>query len=111
MKKFIFLLFLILPTIVLGQVPIRFSEINTSNPEEKHFKELVSIKLLEADLKPSDFYVTKISDSFESIKLQLEHKDDFSQKYKNYRGNPSGKSQVCEYSKIEKELVSCLYFQ
>ena len=111
MKKIILLLFLILPNIVFGQGAIRFSEIRTSSEDEKHFKELITIELLEAGFKPSNFYVTKISDSYSSIKLQLKHKEDFSQKYKNDVGNTSGKPQVCEYSKKQKELISCLHFQ
>ena len=111
MKKIIFLFFLILPNAAFGQGVIRFSEISTSSEDEKHFKELVTIELLEAGFKPSNFYVTKISGSYSSIKLQLKHKEDFSQKYRNYVGNPSGKSQICEYSKKQKELISCLYFQ
>ena len=111
MKKFIFLFSLTLAWAAYGQGSMRFSEIRASNQDEKHFKNLITVELLQADLKPAEFYVTKISDSADRIKLQLTYKSDFSQKYKKYRSGASGKSQICEYNKKESELVSCVYFR
>lgn len=111
MNKFILLVLMSLSTNVFSQGTIRFSELATSSLEEKHFKELIITELLKDDLEPSEFYVTRIIDTAEIIKLELEHKDDRSSKNQNNIGNLSGKSQVCEYSKKHKELKSCLYFQ
>lgn len=94
MNKLILLVLISFSTSVLGQGAVRFSEIEASNFEEKHFKELVIGELLKRGLESSEFYVTRIIDTPEIVKLKLEHKDDRLPKNQNIVGNPSGKSQI-----------------
>jgi hypothetical protein len=95
---------------VLAQDKVRLIELETHTIDEGKAKQLTVDGLGNRGLDPTEFYVVLVQTS-EEVEVQLSHQDDFLPQNRNVVGNPSGKSQVCTYNKLEMALVSCLYYQ
>ena len=95
---------------VQAQNEVRFTELKGSSIVLSQAIGAIKNSLISRNYIPKEFFAT-VRDNAEVYIFVLIHQDTYLPENVNVVGNPSGKDHECRYHKLNKEIISCLYYQ